>query len=174
MTDQLRAAENTFLQALERRALSPLGAFKEVIRNSAHAQAMDASFATSGGIDFYIGRVTRVDMRHTYNLPANMSRVDILPVDVLPVDVRAEIAENISRRKLQEIRKMMGLDQMQANNGGQAMEGVEAGDEEAQGQPQGNQGEEPHNPEVQVTDGITDGMSQLSVNGGATSGVKEP
>ncbi|KAL1868895.1 hypothetical protein Daus18300_005731 [Diaporthe australafricana] len=146
MTSELGAAENTFREALERGAVSHLEAFKEAIRSSAHARAMDALWATSGGIDAYIRDVPSVDLRHPSDHDLNNHCSKSMCYHYLPFAVRSEINKNISRRKVQEIRKMMGLGQKQ---------------------PQEDQAVQPHNPEVQETDGITDGMSQLCVDGSA-------
>lgn len=127
---QLRSAETRFLEAVGQGGVTPYVAFKEVIRTTALAQKMDTLHASHGGIDYYIVNNFRYfDIR-------NEATVNPLfgPPEELSEALKTEAINAATRRKVQEIKRLMAKNETRHVNGIQAIEKLQITNGAGQGQ----------------------------------------
>lgn len=147
--EQLRSAEVRFMELLKD-DVSPFVAFKEIISTTALAQEMDTRHATMGGINEYISTL------FTIADPTN--------------HLKAEVKEAADRRKLEEIKKLMAINQKEETGGSPASKAEQVVDVVGQG----HEGKVEQSParEEKETDGNIKSETQLSVDDVDSQDVK--
>jgi hypothetical protein len=156
LREQLRAAEDAYMNAVKQPDVSPLKAFQDIVMTTAFAQQRDTLYGSHGGLVYYLTNTwPRVFGEHSRELsPA----------------LHAECQKAKSLRKMEEIKKLMANNNSEDNMGGVATEARQAPDAvgqdiEAEATESGGNEEEKKDGSAEATAETSPGEAWVVVDG---------
>jgi len=146
LREQLRAAEDAYMDAVKQPDVSPLKAFQDIVMTTPLAQQRDTLYGSHGGLVYYLA--------NTWPQVFGELSGELSPT------LRAECQKAKSLRKMEEIKMLMAKNNSEVNMGGLATEARQALD--AVGQDLKAEATESGGNEEEKKDGVAEAMAEMS------------